>query len=98
MPRSQWSFRLLVAIAGAITLSGCSYGVAHRVPGTDMALPATSYGDQILLALARPCQIAQSPDPSVVPKTGYVKQECPMQADTAIGQAGTVARGPTRVP
>jgi hypothetical protein len=63
-----------------------------------MALPATSYADQILLALARPCQIAQGPVPSALPTPEHVKQECPVRADTAIGQPGTVGRGPTRVP
>jgi hypothetical protein len=96
--RRHCSLRLGAVIAGAFALTGCGLGTAHRVPGTDMALPATSYADKIVAALARPCQVAQAPVPSLLPTPEHVKQSCPTSADTAIGQPGTVGRGPTRVP
>jgi hypothetical protein len=97
MTRRLRSLRLGAAMAGVIALAGCVAGTAHRVPGTDMALPASSYADQFLLMLARPCERVRPPAPSATP-TPDSRQSCPVSADTALGQPGTVARGPVRVP
>jgi hypothetical protein len=91
------SLRMCVTL-GAVVLTGCGLGAAHRVPGTDLALPASSYANDLLLALPRPCSVIRSPTPSTTPTPEQAKQACPTSADTAVGQPGLVGRGPVRVP
>lgn len=75
-------------------LTGCFAGRAHRVPGTDMALPASSYSDQILAALISQCEVSRVPTSTA----DDAKRDTCAHPDTAMRQTGTVARPGTRVP
>jgi hypothetical protein len=81
-------------VASTLAITACGYGLAHRVPGSDMALP-TSVADQFIASLVRQCEVTRIPAAA----SEDAKQEtCPARSDTAAGQAGTVARPAVRVP
>lgn len=94
MTRPTRSLRLGVMLACATALSACAYGSAHKVPGTDMALPAGAT-DQFLLGLVRQCEVSRIPS-SV--SDDAKRQTCAARSDTAAGQTGAAARPGTRVP
>jgi len=92
--RLSRSLRLGAMLACAIALTACAYGSAHKVPGSDMALPA-SVTDQFLLGLVRQCEVSRIPS-SV--SDNAKRETCSARSDTSAGQTGAVARPGVRVP
>jgi hypothetical protein len=87
------SLRRSVAVVALLTLAGCAEGAAHRVRGTDMAIPVSS-GGQLLAALLRQCEISRVPA-STADET---KRKACTRPDTAAGQPGAVGRVPVGMP
>lgn len=83
------------AIACGALLTACVAGRAHRVPGSDLALPAGSYSDQLLAALLAQCEVTRIPTSTAADDA---KSDACTRGDSARRDPGTVARGPTRVP
>lgn len=92
MTRRHRSLHVFAAVV-ALTLAGCAQATAHRVPGTDMALPAGG-ADQLIASLIRQCEISRVPASAAEDR----KRQACAHADTAAGDAGTVTRVPARVP
>jgi hypothetical protein len=59
-----------------------------------MALPATSYSDQIIATLLQQCEVSRIPASA----SEDAKRASCTRPDTALRDPGTVARGPARVP
>lgn len=101
LPRSARShvtrrrtLHLGAAIVCGALLTGCWAGPAHRIPGSDMALPTASYGDQLIATLLQQCEVSRIPASA----SEDAKHAACTRPDTALRNAGTVARGPARVP